>query len=634
MTPPIFTSLGFGFGYVLTTTEEYVEDIFSTYVYTGNGSSQTITNGIDLNGEGGLVWVKKRSGSQNHRLQDTVQGITKSGISNITSAYETSATRVTSVSSTGFSVGNDSDVNENTSTYASWTFRKTPGFFDVVTYTGNGVAGRTVAHNLGSVPGCIIVKRTDTTGNWVVYHRSLGNSNTINLQSTGASFSSPLFNNTTPTNTEFTLNNGGDVNGNGGTYVAYLFAHDDAQFGTNEDESIIKCGSFTESGSGAAVTLGWEPQWLLIKRFSNTGDWILLDTMRLMTSSGANGLYPNLSSAESATAAISPTSTGFAYGAGNLGNGDYIYIAIRRGLMKTPTDATDVFAADKEVSPTYSKTFTSGFPVDLTVTTLTSATSSKYWLNRVTGTSDRLVSDSTAAAFTGQDNGDFDRMDGWYENIGIAGDAISWMFRRAPGFFDIVAYTGTGSATTVTHNLAVVPELMIIKKRNGAIGWAVYHQALGASAYLFLHGDSSEGASSTFFNATTPTASSFSVGTSTYTNASSDTYIAYLFASLAGISKVGSYTGTGSTLDVNCGFTAGARFVLIKRADSTGDWYVWDSTRGIVSGNDPYLLLNSTAAEVTSTDYIDPLNSGFTVTSSAPAAINALNGEYIFLAIA
>jgi hypothetical protein len=111
-------------------------------------------------------------------------------------------------------------------------------------------------------------------------------------------------------------------------------------------------------------------------------------------------------------------------------------------------------------------------------------------------------------------------------------------------------------------------------------------------------------------------------------------YITYLFASCSGVSKVGSYTGTGTTLQVNCGFTGGARFVLIKRTDSTGDWYVWDSARGIVAGNDPYLLLNSTAAEVTNTDYVDTYSAGFEISSTAPAAINANGGTYIFLAIA
>ena len=100
------------------------------------------------------------------------------------------------------------------------------------------------------------------------------------------------------------------------------------------------------------------------------------------------------------------------------------------------------------------------------------------------------------------------------------------------------------------------------------------------------------------------------------------------------MSKVGSYTGTGTTQTINCGFTTGARFVLIKRTDSTGDWYVWDSARGIVAGNDPYIALNTTAAEVTGTDYVDTDNSGFQLSSTAPAALNANGGTYIFLAIA
>jgi hypothetical protein len=100
------------------------------------------------------------------------------------------------------------------------------------------------------------------------------------------------------------------------------------------------------------------------------------------------------------------------------------------------------------------------------------------------------------------------------------------------------------------------------------------------------------------------------------------------------VSKVGSYTGTGTTLQINCGFTNGARFVLIKRTDSTGDWYVWDTARGIIAGNDPYFLLNTADAEVTNTDYVDAYSAGFELSSTAPAALNANGGTYIFLAIA
>jgi hypothetical protein len=117
------------------------------------------------------------------------------------------------------------------------------------------------------------------------------------------------------------------------------------------------------------------------------------------------------------------------------------------------------------------------------------------------------------------------------------------------------------------------------------------------------------------------------------TNGSGFTFVAYLFASCPGVSKVGSYTGTGALQTINCGFTGGARFVLIKRTDSTGDWFVYDSARGITSGNDPYLLLNITAAEVTGTNYVDTTSVGFQVTAAAPAGLNANGGTFVFLAI-
>jgi hypothetical protein len=110
--------------------------------------------------------------------------------------------------------------------------------------------------------------------------------------------------------------------------------------------------------------------------------------------------------------------------------------------------------------------------------------------------------------------------------------------------------------------------------------------------------------------------------------------VAYLFATCPGVSKVGGYTGTGTTQTINCGFTGGARFVLIKATSTTGDWYVWDSARGIVAGNDPYLLLNSTAAEVTTTDWVDTAATGFELSNAGGNLANSSGVSYIFLAIA
>jgi hypothetical protein len=209
------------------------------------------------------------------------------------------------------------------------------------------------------------------------------------------------------------------------------------------------------------------------------------------------------------------------------------------------------------------------------------------------------------------------------------------MFRRAPSFFDVVCYTGTGVVgRTVTHNLTVVPELIIVKSRTDANSWIVYSTFTGVSYNLALNLTNAIIGPTTSWNNTAPTASVFSVNASNSLNGSGITYIAYLFATCPGVSKVGSYTGSSSSdVVVDCGFTAGARFVLIKRTDSTGDWYVYDSARGINPSNDPYYLTNSDAAQVTGTNYIGPYSTGFYVNTGTP--LNATTGAtYIFLAIA
>ena len=621
---------------------EYVEDVFSTYLYTGNGSTQTITNGIDLDGEGGLVWVKSRSNGNIHLLYDTERGALKYLTSQATQAESTYNNSLTAFNSDGFSVGSASDVNLNTQDTASWTFRKAPKFFDVVTWTGTGGA-RTISHNLGSTPGCIIVKWYNVSGeNWTVYHRGLnGGTNPqdygIYLNLTNAAINeSGFWNDTEPTSTQFTV--GGNLNssfGGGGQFVAYLFAHDAGGFGDDGQQNVISCGSFTTDGSGnATVDLGYEPQWVMNKTSVGTADnWLITDTMRGASHTSAGFLFANLSNAEGVAGYEynTPTANGF-----NVRNHSssttYIYIAIRRP-MKTPESGTEVFAIDTSgaTAPT-PPAFNSGFPVDMAFYKQTDG-SSGFVSSRLTSNAwmalELTQAETANAGFT------FDFQDGWRNNTQIAAYRYSWMFRRASGFMDVVAYTGTGAGTQlVYHNLQVSPELVIIKRRDGTGNWLVNTLTNGSIVYsVGLNSTSADNAS--LYQGTAYSAPTYiGVRGTSLATISSATYIAYLFATLPGVSKVGSYTGTGADINVDCGFSSGARFVLIKRTDSSGDWYVWDSARGIVSGNDPYLLLNSPAAEVTSTDYIDPLASGFTVTSSAPAALNASGGSYIFLAIA
>jgi hypothetical protein len=632
----------------------YIEDVFSTYLYTGNDAALTVTNGIDLATKGGMVWGKSRSASQNHRIYDTARGSNYSLITNGTGAQSNQGANACAFNTDGFSLSAASGIVGSAGfggpNYVSWTFREQPKFFDIVTYTGDG-ANRTISHNLGSVPGCIIVKRTDAAADWQVYHRSLANTEYIVLNSTAAvATGTTRWNSTTPTSTVFSLGTDTTVNANGGTYVAYLFAHDAGGFGLTGTDNVISCGSYTGNGStGQLINLGYEPQWVLIKQTDAADQWAIIDNMRGWAQSDSATLCANTANAEnadfSASGATSLDPQGFrlwnANGALNQSGGTYIYIAIRRGPMKVPTSGTSVFAPVTYTGTATAATLGSLQVNDLSLFMNRSGTTNtgSVWYDRLRGLGRYLQSSNSAAeandttTVTG-----FDTQTGvkvGIDNQGTVNATTTYVlqqFRRAPSFFDVVCYTGTGSAQTLAHNLGAVPELMIVKWRTGATGdnWNVYHSAIGATGALYLN--KTDPTVGTAWNNTAPTATQFTVGTQGSVNAA--TYVAYLFATVAGVSKVGSYTGTGALQTINCGFTGGARFVLIKRTDSTGDWYVYDSARGISSGNDPYLLLNSTAAEVTGTNYVDTTSVGFQVTAAAPAGLNANGGTYIFLAIA
>lgn len=629
----------------------YIEDFFQSYLRTGTGASATVTTGLDGSTKETLVWTKSRSAATAHKLTDNVRGATKALSSNTTSAEATDSQGLTAFSATGYTIGTNTDYNNSGATYVDWQWVSQPKFFDVVTYTGNGTAGRTVSHNLGSTPACIIVKAysVDTGDFWGVYHRSLGATKAIFLSATNAAATSSIYwNNTEPTSTNFTVGDWSGVNQNGTSYVAYIFAHNAGGFGLTGTDNVISCGSFTTNGSGnATVSLGYEPQWILFKNSSSTGPWYMLDTFRQWSLSEQNYLTANTSNAESpvgAGAANFPTATGFnTTGAFTDPSSTYIYIAIRRGPMKVPTDATKVYtmALTTASAPNNTNSVTSGFPVDLwtTVTQPSPFADPFLWMPRLTTLS--LDSSSTgsegANPFT---NLKFDGNTGIVNRTGATGGTDlypNWMLQRAPSFFDVVCYTGTGSNTTVTHNLGVVPELMIVKVRTGSSGesWTVWNKTIAASnaaSTLWLNSTSSVNLLSNRFNSTAPTSSVFSVGNDGATNGSAWTYVAYLFATCAGVSKVGSYTGTGATQTINCGFTGGARFVMVKRTDSTGGWYVWDTTRGMVSGTDPSKLWNTSAAQV-NTNSVFTIATGFQIVSTA-AEINANGGTFIFLAIA
>jgi hypothetical protein len=305
---------------------------FSTTLYTGNSGTQTITNGIDLAGDGGLVIVRGRNVGSNTFVFDTERGASKYIMTASVNAEGTQSAGVNSFNSSGFVTGSYAGTNSTGTNYVSWTFKKEPSFFDVVTYTGTA-SNKTVSHNLGSIPGMIIVKRTDTAAVWAIYHRGAnGGTNPeqyhFHFNTDAQSPISSFWNDTAPTDSVFTVGTDDDTNASGGSYIAYLFAHDNAADG------LIQCGSFTtDSVDHATITLGWKPQWLLVKRSdsSSAADWRIIDSVRGVTDAGdAAYLEANTTDVEAQTGDDRYTFTNTGFTQDNFGaNRQYIYVAIR-----------------------------------------------------------------------------------------------------------------------------------------------------------------------------------------------------------------------------------------------------------------------------------------------------------------
>ena len=327
-------------------TVPFVEEVFSTYLYAGNSFGKTILNGIDLDGEGGLVWIKRRSASGDHALFDTERGRTNPPRlrTNGTDGNIGTPDGLNYFNPDGFRLGAEGLVNKSGDDYVSWTWRLQPKFFDVVTYTTDGSTAweeLELPHNLKSVPGAVFVKRIDTNSEWWCAMRKDNTSyvtgttaESFGLNSTRAAKRLTGIS-SCATDTTFKpalMAQTGNAAIQDGEYVAYLFGHDDSA------QSIIKCGSYTGNGSTANdIDIGFEPQWVLIKNTTSSNQWYLFDVMRGIPPapegdayllSGTNGKEV------SSESYIDILSNGFSLrddnAAVNADGSTYIYMAIRK----------------------------------------------------------------------------------------------------------------------------------------------------------------------------------------------------------------------------------------------------------------------------------------------------------------
>ena len=343
------------------TTINKSSDYFNTKLYTGNGSTQSITG---VNFQPDMVWIKSRSLANGHTVWDNIRGVTNWLTPNNTNAEATYSGGLTSFDSDGFSIGDGGDINTSSATQVSWNWlasnttasntdgsitstvsANTTSGFSIVSYTGNGTAGATIGHGLGSIPQVVITKETNGTAWWGGYFAPLGNTKSIYLNQTNSADTSVQFwNNTSPTSSVFTVGNNSISNRavGGSTYIAYCFA---------EKKGFSKFGSYIGNGSadGTFVYTGFKPAWVMVKRSNNTQGWYMLDNKRNTFNPEDKYLEANDADAEATFTFCDFLSNGFKARVDNTGTGfnfsgdTYIYMAFAEnplvGTNNTPATA-------------------------------------------------------------------------------------------------------------------------------------------------------------------------------------------------------------------------------------------------------------------------------------------------------
>jgi hypothetical protein len=298
-------------------------DYFNTKLFTGTGSSNAVT-GVGFRPD--WLWIKNRSTTSSHIVQDVVRGATKQVYPDLNNAEVTGSDGVSSFDSDGFTVGTGASFNGNGNNIVAWnwlaggsqgssntdgsinttyTSANTTSGFSISTYTGTG-SNATIGHGLGVAPKVVLVKRTNTTGNWTMYHIGSGATKYLYLNQTAAEASaSSIWNDTAPTSSVFSVGTDGEVNASGSTYVAYCFA---------SVKGFSKFGVYygDASADGPFIYTGFKPGLIILKRAGNAGNnWNMIDSKRSPSNDVDKILFPSSTDAEVTTTVADINSTGF-----------------------------------------------------------------------------------------------------------------------------------------------------------------------------------------------------------------------------------------------------------------------------------------------------------------------------------
>ena len=650
---------------------------FKAVTYNGNGT----TNYIDVGFKPDLVWIKRRNASASHALFDSTRGREYILYPDDTSASAgpIAANRdIKSFDNNGFTLSIDSYGNVNTigNTYVAWCWKANGGTtssntdgtitstvqanqdagFSIVTYTGSGSTA-TIGHGLSAAPEMIIAKSTSDAYEWKIWHKDLSSGYQLLFNTAGQASDSSVWTTTTPTSTVFSIGTNVGVNGGSKNYIAYCFL---------SVASYSSIGSYTGNGANNVISTGIEPAWLMIKRTNGSGTWMMYDNKRTTSNPRDTILQANLANAEltGSSLGVNFLTNGFEVLGNNgdfNGSGDtYLYLAFAADPSTAPV------LADSFNAVTYEGNGFSSYPIPITGFGFSP---SMIWFKErtpqgfdhglydvVRGTERLIYPDLTQAETDTVDRGvqsfDSDGVTLGDNNKANAlnSDYVAWAWKansaptintdgtiqsivsanQASGF-SIVKYTGTGSAATVGHGLSFTPELVILKNLSVSSNWWTWTKDLGGGdKYLALDSTSGVQSATTIWNGTVPTSTVFSVGVDSGANGSGNNIIAYCFASISGFSKIGNYTGDGTTTKtITTGFQPD--FVMIKVTSQADNWVILDSVRGGSKNLKP----NSSAVEATeSGTNVEFISTGFKLIGSGPGLgqTNGSGKSYIYAA--
>ena len=657
--------------YSITVNPNLPEANFNVVTWTGTGSAQTINVGFEPD----LILFKSRNQGYNSDIYDSSRGTNNYLRTNDTITEYGASDQITATSSTGFTLGTGNAVNQNTTTYVAWCFKASGGTtstgsatggitnittqvnsalgFSIIKFTEGTGTSSTVNHELGSAPELVLSKRTSGNNQgWFVHHSSLSGSQYLFLNTDAAiASSSSVWNGTAPDSTKITLGPWQTETDDYGAQGRIIYAFKSVT-------GFSKIGSYTGAGLSKIIQTGFEPAYLMIKGSSNAGSWWILDNKRNTANPRNNILRLDTAGTEvtNTTYDVNFLSNGFELVGNNTdinGSGrTYIYMAFAANPDTTSPTLADSFNAQLYTGNGGTQSITGvGFKPDLVWLKGRSVNYNHWFYDSVRGVNKGLNSNSNSAqntttglfssfdsdGFTLGSNGEVNQSSANYvawswkagnlPSINTDGSTTAIVNANVAAGFSIVHLPSHSGSYTVGHGLSGVPDLIITRVYSGTSNWLVYNSVNGARNYMVLNTDAANSAATAGYEYDAVTSTTFT----NLISASTLSYIHYCFKSISGFSKIGGYTGTGSSGNAqNIGFQPD--FVMIKSTAQYG-WNVYDSKRPSGSITGRYMLIaNANDTEyTTSAVHIDLTSTGFSFPNGYDGT-NKSSQNYIYMA--